>query len=120
MSVRHVAVLSFLGLMIASSASLAWQRGEVHKFATLPSCFANPEGLTVDRQGHVFVTTFAVSAPTGTPGQLFEFDPNGNLVRQVGIGGSSNLLLGLAFHPQTGALLVLDFGKSEVLKVDPE
>jgi streptogramin lyase len=120
MSLRRLAVLSFLGLMIASPVSLAWQRGEVQKFATLPSGFANPEGLTVNRQGHVLVTTFAVSAAAGTPGQLFEFDPNGNLVRQVAISGSSNLLLGLAFHPQTGALLVLDFGKSQVLRVNPE
>ena len=120
MSLRHLAALSFLSLMIASPASHGWQRGEVQKFATLPSGFANPEGLTVDRQGNVFVATFAVSAAAGTPGQLFEFDPEGNLVRQVGISGSSNLLLGLAFHPQTGALLVLDFGRSQVLKVNPQ
>jgi sugar lactone lactonase YvrE len=120
---RHV-VLSFalfvvLGLPFAAPPALAWERGEVQKFATLPAGFANPEGLTVDARGHVYVTTFAVTAAAGTPGQLFEFDREGRLVRHVAIGGSSNLLLGLAFHPQTGALLVLDFGNSKVLKVNP-
>ena len=118
MSLRCFIVLPFLSLLLAAPPARAWERGEVQKFATLPSGFANPEGLTIDRDGNVYVTTFAVSA-AGTAGQLFEFDQRGHLVRQVGVSGSSNLLLGLAFHPQTGDLLVLDFGKSLVLKVDP-
>jgi len=40
-------------------------------------------------------------------------------LRQITVTGSSAALLGLAFHPQTGALLVLDFGASKVLNVDP-
>jgi sugar lactone lactonase YvrE len=47
------------------------------------------------------------------------FDPHGGLLNQLSITGSSSALLGLGFHPQTGALLVLDFGHSTVLKVDP-
>jgi hypothetical protein len=90
----------------------------VQKFATLPAGFANPEGLTIDGNGNVYVTSFAVTAG-GTPGQLFEFGRDGHLIRQVAVSGSSNLLLGLAFHPQTGALLVLDFGNSKVLRVNP-
>ena len=47
------------------------------------------------------------------------FDRNGQLVRAVDIAGSSSALLGLAFHPMTGKLLVLDLGKSQALSVDP-
>ncbi len=118
MPLRRIIVFSLLGWLLVAPAARSWERGEVQKFATLPDGFANPEGLTIDRNGHVFVTTFAVTAG-GTPGQLFEFGPNGRLIRQVAISGSSNLLLGLAFHPVTGDLLVLDFGNSKVLRVDP-
>src|SRR5438067_11777249 len=91
-----------------SLGASAWDRGAVEKFATLPSGQANPEGLTVDKHGDVYVTTFGVSAPAGTPGQLFVFDARGNLKRQVSVAGSSSFLLGLAFHPQTNDLLVID------------
>ena len=37
----------------------------------------------------------------------------------MSVAGSSNLLLDLAFHPITGALLVIDFGHQQVLTVDP-
>jgi hypothetical protein len=40
----------------------------------------------------------------------------------VSVAGSSNLLLGLDFHPATGALLVIDFGKrqaDEIVVLDP-
>jgi sugar lactone lactonase YvrE len=30
------------------------------------------------------------------------------------------MLLELAFHPTTGALLVIDFGSKQVLNVDPD
>jgi hypothetical protein len=66
------------------------------------------------------VTTFDVTKSSG-PGQLFIFKPNGDLLRQVSIADSSNLLLDLAFHPMSGALLVIDFGSAppRVLDVDP-
>ena len=97
----------------------AWDRGNVERFATLPTGVGNPEGITVDRHGDVYVTTFAVTAAAGTPGQLFVFGSNGHLKRQVSVAGSSNLLLGLAFHPDTDDLLVIDFGNPRVLRVNP-
>ena len=98
----------------------AWDRGKVETFATLPPGHANPEGLTVGPHGDVYVTTFAVTgAGAGKEGQLFVFDKRGRLKRQVSIAGSSNLLLGLAFHPDTHELLVIDFGKARVLRVNP-
>ena len=113
---RALALLACLVLFPLTAD--AWNRGEVQRFATLPAGFANPEGLTVDSYGNVYVTTFAVTAG-GQTGQLFVFGPSGHLIRQVSIAGSSNLLLGLAFHPQSGKLLVLDFGKQQVLDVNP-
>ena len=107
-------------LLLAAHAlcAAAFDRGQVEKFATLPAGFGNPEGLTVDRHGDVYVTTFAVTAG-GQPGQLFVFDSLGRLKRQVSVAGSSNLLLGLAFHPQSNDLLVIDFGNGQVLSVNP-
>ena len=110
----------FVLLMIAVFAipAQAWNRGHARTFATLPAGEAHPEGITVDAHGNVYVTTFDVSKSSG-PGQLFVFDASGRLHRQVSVIGSSNLLLDLAFHPTTGALLVIDFGGAKVLTVDP-
>jgi streptogramin lyase len=46
------------------------------------------------------------------------FDEDGGLLRQVSVAGSSPHLLGLRFHPATGALLIIDFGGGKVLDVD--
>jgi sugar lactone lactonase YvrE len=47
------------------------------------------------------------------------FSPHGRLMRRVTIAGSSRTLLDLAFHPTTGTLLVIDFGNTRVLRVNP-
>ena len=109
--------LLFAFVFLLSCQAAAWDRGKVERFATLPAGAANPEGIAVDRHGDVYVTTFAV---TGTPpGRLFVFDDDGHLKRQVEVAGSSNLLLGVAFHPDTHELLVIDFGAGRVLRVNP-
>ena len=90
-------------------------------FAILPDGSTGPEGLTVGADGNVYVATFgfnATGAVSGS-GQLFVFNSEGHLIRQVSITGSSPHLLGLAFHPTTGALLVIDFGAGQVLNVNP-
>ena len=97
----------------------AWDRGEVETFATLPAGNANPEGIAADGHGNIYVTTFAPTAPAGQLGRLFVFGRSGQLLREVSIAGSSPALLGLDFHPKTGALLVIDFGAAKVLKVNP-
>jgi sugar lactone lactonase YvrE len=96
----------------------AWDRGTVETFATLPAGNANPEGIAVDKRGDVYVTTFAVTA-SGGPGKVFVFDSDGRLKRELHVAGSTNLLLGIAFHPQTNDLLVVDFGAGRVLRVNP-
>jgi sugar lactone lactonase YvrE len=100
-------------------AALAWDRGEVERFATLPHGNKNPEGITADRHGNIYVTTFDVTRDDGRPGRLFVFDRDGDLKRTVEIEGSSRFLLDLAFHPKTGHLLVIDFGAATVRKVNP-
>ena len=114
---RQLAFALVLTALLPFNA-LGWDRGEVERFATLPRGDHNPEGITADRHGNIYVTTFDVTKSAG-PGRLLVFDREGELERAVDIAGSSNLLLDLAFHPQTGALLVIDFGGKQVLKVNP-
>jgi sugar lactone lactonase YvrE len=118
--------LSLLAIHAAPAA--AWDRGQTDIFAVLPPGSTGPEGLTVGFDNNVYVTTFGFNsagavcgagAPTQLPGQLFVYRPDGQLLRHVPIAGSSCHLLGLAFHPTTRALLVIDFGAGNVLKVDP-
>jgi len=115
--VRSIAVLSLLISLLPLPAH-AWTRSPATRFATLPPGEAHPEGITVDHDGNVYVTTFAANKASG-PGTLFVFSPSGKLLRQVSVAGSSQLLLDLAFHPTTGVLLVIDFGNARVLSVNP-
>jgi len=116
-SLRLVGLSLLASLVLFPLQAAAWDRGEVEKFATFPPGSAGPEGITVDRHGNVYATTFAVP-PSGL-GQLFVFNREGHLVRQRSVDNSSSQLLGLDFHPKTGALLVIDFGNAKVLKVNP-
>jgi sugar lactone lactonase YvrE len=97
--------------------AVAWDRGHVDRFATLPAGAAAPEGITVDRHGNVYATTFATGP--ALPENLYVFDSNGRLRNKVKVSGSSSNLLGIAFHPSTGKLLVIDFGNARVVSVNP-
>jgi sugar lactone lactonase YvrE len=113
------ALIALVLLLVAlGTPAHAWDRGNVETFATLPAGTQHPEGITADRHGNIYVTTFDVTKASG-PGDLLVFGPRGHLLRQLKVAGSSNLLLDLAFHPHTGTLLVLDFGNPRVLAVDP-
>jgi sugar lactone lactonase YvrE len=117
--VSRVLIAVLLAVAFLAPPADAWFRTPATRFATLPPGAAHPEGITLDDRGNVYVTTFAVQGtPTGN-GEMFVFSQHGRLLRQVNVAGSSTLLLDLAFHPHTGALLVLDFGASKVLTVDP-
>jgi sugar lactone lactonase YvrE len=107
--------------VIAASSTIiparAWDRGDVQTFAVLPAGAPKVEGLTVGDDGNVYVPTFD---PTGSgPSQLFVFNDDGKLLRNVTISNSSSAMLGLDFNPVTHQLLVIDFGAGKVLNVNP-
>lgn len=116
---RTTTCLTLLVLITAPVAISAWERGKVERFATLPPGEKHPEGIEVDREGNLYVVTTAVNKPDTATGTLLVFDPRGKLLRQVSIAGSTKLLLDVRFHPQTGKLLVVDYGGAKVLTVDP-
>ena len=109
-------LLALFCLSLFPIQAAAWDRGHVDRFARLPPGAANPEGITVDRHGDVYVTGFN---PTGAGvGQVFVFDDNGRLKRVLDVEGASSALLGIAFHPHTHELLVLDLGQARVHRVN--
>jgi sugar lactone lactonase YvrE len=125
---KNVARLGLLALAgvgalmsVRAAPAGAWERGKVELFAVLPEDATGPEGIAVDREGNVYVTTFGFNAAGSVngPGKLYVFNDDGRLLRQVSIAGSTANLLGVDFHPVTHALLVIDFGGARVLRVDP-
>ena len=127
---REVVLLSVLALALycITPAVLADQglsnqnnRTAADLFAILPDGSTGPEGLAVGPDNNIYVASFGFNQNGGVTGlgQLYVFNPDGRFLRQVSIAGSSPHPLGIAFHPQTGALLVADFGAGQVLSVDP-
>ena len=118
---RHIAIFALFLSLVTPLTTNAWTSGPTETFATLPANATPPEGIAVDSNGNVYVTTFGFPASGGTtdPGQLIVFNRQGRLLRQLTIAGASPHLLGLGFNPVTSELLVLDFGAGTVLKVNP-
>lgn len=115
---RALACASFVVGAWTGMPAYAWDRGNVETFAVLPQGAPKVEGLTVRQDGNVYVSTFD---PTGSASaQLFVFNEHGKQLRQMTIQGASPATLGLAFHPATGTLLVVDFGAGNVRSVDPD
>jgi sugar lactone lactonase YvrE len=124
------ALAGALGLLaVTHGPAHAWDRGHFNTLAVLPDVVAGTglttssvEGLTVGPDGNIYVPTFGFNfngeITTGNA-TLFIISPDGQILRQVLIANSSPHMLGLAFNPVTGDLLVLDFGAGNVLKVDP-
>jgi sugar lactone lactonase YvrE len=114
-----VAILSSLFFaLIFQPPAHAWDRSHATQFAVLPQGSAHPEGITVDSKGNFYVTTWDYDHP-GHPGHMVVFAPDGQFLRRVEVAGTSNLLCEVRFHPETGDLLIADFGGKQVVKVDP-
>jgi sugar lactone lactonase YvrE len=119
---RAITCASLLILLAAALPAAAWERGDVETFAVLPDGATGPEGITLGPDG-VYVSTFGFTrtGPVAGPGKIYVLRENdGRLLRQISVAGSSAQLLGLAFHPSTHALLVIDFGSAKVFNVDPQ
>ncbi len=96
------------------NSAAAFDRNKAQLFAVLPDGATLPEGLAVAPNGDVYVATFDGSK------KIVVFNQNGRLLRTLTVSAaSSGGFLGLGFHPQTGAFLVIDFGAGTVLNVDP-
>ncbi len=119
------AALASLFVLSVGSPVGAWDRGDVDVLAVLPEVSpgvpSSVEGLTVGPDGNIYVPSFGFNSKGAITGNavLFVFKPNGRLVRQIPIANSSPHMLGLAFNPVTGNLLICDFGAGVLLKVDP-
>src|SRR5215813_4742414 len=110
-----IATLLCAGLTVflcQSNSAAAFDRNNAQLFAVLPAEGTLPEGLAVAPNGDVYVATFDGSK------KIVVFNDNGRLLRTLMVNASSGALLGLGFHPQTGAFLVIDFGAGKVLNVD--
>jgi sugar lactone lactonase YvrE len=95
-----------------TSSTFAFDRNKAQLFAVLPDGATLPEGLVVASNGDVYVATFDGSK------KICVFNSEGKLLRTLTVNASSGFLLGLGFHPQTDAFLVIDFGAGTVLNVD--
>jgi sugar lactone lactonase YvrE len=109
------------GLIWNTTPAAAWERTKAEVFAVLPDGSTGSEGIAVGSDGNVYVTTFGFNSQGAVAGagQLYVYNDNGKLLRHVSIAGSTSHLLGMAFHPSTHVLLVIDFGAAKVLAVDP-
>jgi sugar lactone lactonase YvrE len=116
------ACAAFLVAAVNSKAAQAGQFGDDNSnFAVLPAGATGPEGITLGPDNNLYVATYGYNAsgPVSGSGKVYVFNRAGRLLRQLTVAGSTPNLLGLAFHPTTHALLVIDSGASKVLNVDP-
>jgi len=123
--------------LVAGTSAQAWDRGPVKDFATIPvltsmtpgpscpnnapSCTSDIEGVAVGPDGTVYSASFGFNSDGALDGNgvLFVFAPNGKLLRQFPVLGSSPHLIGMVFQRSSGRVLIADLGLGIVWSVDP-
>src|SRR5262249_32237016 len=111
--VATLVCVGLAGFLAPTQSTYAFDRNKAQLFAVWPAGSTLPEGLAVDpSNGDVYVATFDGSKT------IVVYNENGKHLRTLNVGTSSGALLGLAFHPHTGAFLVIDFGAGTVLNVN--
>jgi DNA-binding beta-propeller fold protein YncE len=108
----------YLALFLITSSAFGWERLHATTFAKLPHGFIQPEGITADIFGNLYVTSFAPNG-SNTNGQIAVLNHAGRVVRVLDVANASPALLGIAFNPKTHDLLVCDLGAAQVLRVNP-
>jgi len=113
-------ICTIAALLLLSGAPARADSSASEPFIKLPAGASGPEGITVGPDQNIYVSTFGFTAtgPAPAPGKVYVFSRQGRLLRTLNVAGSSANLLGLAFHPTTHDLLVIDNGAAKVLKVD--
>ena len=124
-----VTALGLVVGMLLGGPAIAWKRGAVQVLAVLPHATGSVEGIAVGADGNIYVPTFGFNTKgeLSPPPVLFVISPNGKIINQVKITPKGPLepaasahMIGLAFNPVTGDLLILDLIKGNVLNVDPK
>src|SRR5947207_505460 len=82
-------VLAVLGPAVP--AALAWDRGQVTTFATLPPGASHPEGITLDAKGNVYVPPFGANglAFNNAADALFVCNTGNDQVIRIPVSGGS-------------------------------
>ena len=129
---------SALPAVAQKSTPIQFHRGEVKNFATIPafmpsgpgascpngakSCTSDVEGITVGPDGTVYSPSFGFNSEGALSGygELFVFSPNGKLVKDFAVQGSSPHLIGLVYQESSGCVLIADLGSGNVWKVNPK
>src|ERR1700746_426834 len=113
---RDAAVLGVVLTGLAAPPAEAWDRGQFENFATIPafsptgpgaacpngatSCTSDIEGVAVAPDGTVYSPSFGFNSDgaLGGNGELFVFAPNGKLLSDFPVAGSSPHLIGLVYQ----------------------
>lgn len=119
---RIVMLVALAALLVAGPAGAQEQRpyGDVQLFTRVGQP-GQPEGIVVDDDGRVYVSTNSRGKGGEGPSKIFRYTAEGQLDRTYVAQGQDpdvNGLLGMAFDAQ-GRLYVMDYDPARVLRFDP-
>ena len=113
-------MLIWLVLLATPPAAKAWERGKVETFATLPAGEAHPEGITVDREGNVYVATVAVNKPGRARERCLCSTRRASTCGRSPSRARAGCCSTSTSIPRRAKLLVVDYKAGKVLSVDPK